>query len=376
MKHPIPACISILVLCALALTAFASPAEPASAADAVFAVLETSPALRSSPEETTLSLEDAQSILDALAPYPVAGLDAFAAATDALFDDSGTVYKYEWTQDLLEVPLGSFYGWGVLDKHRFDALMVSLGQLDQCVNLLPENGEWTEPEALDIAVMAITERFGVAADALEGYTVNPFFTASSGIPQPRWQFGFDAPDGTDYSYTVVLAASGVILSCERFMPKPPEAADAYYNQLVDANGAFFTWPIAEKAAFADRLPELFTQQQIQESQLGSELQAILSTGFCLPPPDAIPFADALALAKTAVDTMYRPASNWADGIKVYSSFYKTKSGTSVWRVIFWEGADEAYASGIVELDALTGDILTVKKNGNTADTFIPYVDRL
>ena len=349
-----------------------------SIAEQIIFVLETDDGLKASGENAVMTLQDAQRIMNAIRDAGITGLQAFEEATQA--QSGGTIYTYEWIQDLLEVPLGSYYGWSIENKHRFDLLMVQLGQLEQCINLLPEEeGVISEEEALAIASSALADRFQVTPAILKEYTVNPFFSnmeVQTDVWQKRCRFGFEALSGYDSSYSVELDTAGNIVLCESYNDRAIDAAERYYSRLLEEKGAFFTWSLEDKASFAKSFPTMFTQQQIQESQYCQELLAILDMGFCLPTPEAISSAEALALAVTATQQCCQLDDGWADAFSVYFSFFQRADGTCVWRVIFWGSQLGDYQGGLVELDAATGTVLDVKKNGGTYDTSISVLDRL
>ena len=349
-----------------------------SVAEQIILVLETDDGLKASEENAVMTLQDAQRIMNAIRDAGITGLEAFEEATQA--QSGGSLYTYEWIQDLLEVPLGSYYGWSIENKHRFDLLMVQLGQFDQCINLLPEEeGAISEEDALAIASSALADRFQVTPAILEEYTVNPFFSnmeVQTDVWQKRWRLGFEAPSGYDSSYAVELNTDGNIVLCECYNDRAIDGAERYYSRLLEEKGAFFTWSLEDKASFAKSFPTMFTQQQIQESQYCQELLAILAMGFCLPTPEAISSAEALALAVTATQQRYQLDDGWADAFSVYFSFFQRADGTYVWRVIFWGSQLGDYQGGLAELDAATGTVLDIKKNRGTFDTSISVLDRL
>lgn len=58
----------------------------------------------------------------------------------------------------------------------------------------------------------------------------------------------------------------------------------------------------------------------------------------------------------------------------YSFFFKPETGYT-WRVIFWKTGSASYPSGVVDMDALTGAVQRVAKNGTMPNEYIPYPDR-
>lgn len=62
--------------------------------------------------------------------------------------------------------------------------------------------------------------------------------------------------------------------------------------------------------------------------------------------------------------------------EIYYSFFFQKEKGYVWRVIFWNTGNTEHTSVIVDMQASTGDILSIQSNGNTASQYIPYIERL
>ncbi|MBE5769317.1 MAG: hypothetical protein E7333_07005 [Clostridiales bacterium] len=161
------------------------------------------------------------------------------------------------------------------------------------------------------------------------------------------------------------------------------SAEAFLSWADDWAGAFFRLDYTEKA-------EVYTALHAMEGALtdidlgvySARLGKVLEMQFCLPGEGDLSPEEAVSIATVYVEKEYAIDEPWLDGKTacVYLSFFP-REGKGVWRVIFWpalgvQGVSPPF-SGVVELDAATGDILLIRKNDpSSAATSIPYLDRL
>lgn len=284
-----------------------------------------------------------------------------------------TEYPYDVALDILESILGDYYAWTVEEKHEFDQIMVECGELPYCHNLLPEEGEISQEEAQRLALMEIAGRFGVDQALLErasAISVSYYITNRSTCGG-MWRFGIDLENQMRFEVEVT---EGSVTRCQE--SPVIDDLEKEYGLLCDQRGAFFQWSLQEKMEFADSLPQKLARAKKQDTLLISdlELEAIAAYGFCLPTAGALSQEEATAAAASA---MKEKLGITGEGCtQIYYSFFYQRDLGYVWRVIFWNTGDAAYTSVIVDMQALTGNILSVKANGHTASEYIPYTERL
>lgn len=306
-----------------------------------------------------------------------------AAALTAAFAQQGYAVpcldeaapKYELSLALLEAVLGDYYTWSIENQHRFDALMVKAGQTDICWHLLPGAGEIAQTEAWEMALSAMEERYGILPAVMNarGQVNVSYVLTDAAAGQTAWRFGASLPEDSAYYETEVQA--GRVTRCTK--RERSCSLEAEYTQLCGEQGAFYTWPIKDKQQYAAALPLKLALARARGEELQSEkeLEAIANHGFCLPKADSLSMQEALACAAAAVEAKFAPGADWLKNMEVYYSFFHREE-RYVWRVIFWRGSDMTYHSGVVDMDAESGDILRVERNGNTPDEWLPYLDRL
>lgn len=285
------------------------------------------------------------------------------------------LYTYDTARILLELEWGPYHFWTIEQKHLFDQLMVSSKQLPYCFDLLPDEQELSKEAALQAALQVINERYGVTIDVQNKQVavVYSYSLADAKTQNGMWQIGINITESD--SYTVHLLKGKAIL-CQQV--HPVSSLEKEYTSLCEERGAFFTWSLEEKMQFAQSLPEKLAAAEQSDTMLMSaiELQEIANYGFCLPTAECITQDAAVQIAATAVTQKYELPVDWEAQAEVYYSFFYKPGSGYTWRVIFWKTGNQAYPSGLVDMDAITGELLRVEKNGSKPNEFIPYVDRL
>lgn len=291
---------------------------------------------------------------------------------DASFNQNA-LYTYDTSMQLLEVEWGPYHAWSIEQKHQFDLLMVSAKQIPFCFNYLPDEQELTKEAALEVALKAISDRYGVVIEVENNQdtVVFSYYLADAETQKAMWRIG---ANDQETAYTVHLMNGEVILCQQERMISN---LDLEYDALCEEKGAFFTWSLEDKLSFSQSLQVKLAAAEKTGSHLMNEndLTAIANYGFCLPTGECIPQDDAYQIAVVAAAQEYGLTEGWDSQAEVYYSFfYKPETGYS-WRVIFWKTGNAAYPSGVVDIDALTGTVQRVAKNGTMPNEYIPYPDR-
>lgn len=95
----------------------------------------------------------------------------------------------------------------------------------------------------------------------------------------------------------------------------------------------------------------------------------------MPTAECISQEDAYQIAVTATSQEYGLTEGWKAQSEVYYSFFFKPETGYTWRVIFWKTGNASFPSGVVDMDALTGNVQRVAKNGTMPNEFMPYPDR-
>lgn len=285
----------------------------------------------------------------------------------------GDAYIYDVTLDILESVLGDYYDWSIEEKHLFDQIMVECGELPYCHNLLPGEGEIAQEDALRIALNEIAERFHPDQSLLDkpSAVYVSYYIADHSAYGGMWRFGIDLENQMSFDVEVT---DGSVTRCQQNIVI--DDLEKEYTLLCEQRGAFFKWSLQEKMEFADSLPLKLARAKEQDALLMSdiELEAIAAYGFCLPTDESLSQEEAYTTASATMAEEFGIAGD--DCAEIYYSFFFQKEKGYVWRVIFWNTGNTEYTSVIVDMQASTGDILSIKSNGNTASQYIPYIERL
>ena len=280
---------------------------------------------------------------------------------------------YDTMLDICEQEYGSYYGWTLSQRYQFDALMVSLNQLSYPINLDPASDMLEQEQALEIALAEIGERYGSVYET-GGYTAAVSYTAmESGSTQGMWRFGIEFANG---DYFVVHVLQGDVVHCVPEMKIG--SLEVEYNELCEQRGAFFKWSLEEKMEYANSLPDKLriAQKKNELNMSYDELVAISQYGFTLPGDGDLPQEEITSIALRAVQAKYGLSEDWHINTEIYYSFFSSRTGENRWRVIFWKTGDNAFPSGIVELNAQNGEVLKIEKNGTLPNEYIPYLERI
>lgn len=280
---------------------------------------------------------------------------------------------YDVILSICEQEYGSYYKWTVLQRYRFDSLMVLLGQLPSCINLNPAQDDIDQSEALDIAISEIAKRYGQAYQSID-YAVSVSYVAfDAGSTQGMWRFGIEYSNGDAFSVHVL---HGDVIHCA--YEKRISSLESEYNDLCEKRGAFFKWSLYEKVEYADSLPDKLRIAQAKNETLMcyDELVAISQYGFCIPTEDSLREEEVRLIAIEAVQAEYHLPAEWHAHAEIYDSFFSTRTGDYVWRVIIWNTGNDVFPSGAVEMNAKTGEIIWLEKNGTKPHESIPYLERI
>jgi len=339
----------------------------------------TNPANAETEAKFSVFLSDAKALLASYSSETLAEAEAdaviaalYSKGYDVVveFADDETIYRYDFASDLCVSLFGDrIANWSVQCKAEFDQAMVELGELEYCFNLIPGENEISEDEAGRLAMAHIEAYYEQPEEAT--ITLN-YMAQEENHQAGQWALGIETKN-TSYS---VYITSGKVTSC-RTHERLDGGLEAYYVSLWSERGDFASWTLEEKVAFAEELPELLAQAEENEEVVHSdlELHVIASYGFCMPTDDAIPQEDAYEIALKATAEKFGVAEENLQAGEDHYSFFVNEENGAVWRVIFWMVNDENYHSGVVDLNAETGEVLRVEKNGSTAAEQIPYADQ-
>ncbi len=369
-----------VLACFLVVFSFLFPSS-GFAAEAPLTILEKNLSLLTSENPKFLTEKEALHLLEQLESHTAFTVsEHFKQFTKAhAIHNQDQLDKGKWLQFLVEQTQGNFHRWSLEDQHRFDMLMVALGILTKPVHLDPRESILTQEEILSISMESVVATFDTPVEVKDFVLYQGIYTSfyfDESAQMPLWKVTFRYPSPNFY---LTVSSQGEVFTME--MQDDMEAVIpslAYLSELEEEKGPFQFWSLEDKAWLSGILPALIDKEENQGNTVLPTIYAIAGSRFILPTKDVISQETALQLAQEASSTTFQLPNHWLENLRWGSSFYNN-NGTLTWRITFWPGSDNIindYYGGLVEIDALTGEIIFVERHGNTLETSIPYEARL
>jgi len=175
----------------------------------------------------------------------IASENGIALPDDVLLrlqQEDGT-YKEELMRVFVKLDLGFYPAtWPIEDQAWYDALLVECGLLDVQTRFVPEGGEISLDQALEIAVANIKDHFGDPVDVTDESIYRRFveyrqmMNGGDVIPR-KWYIGYEALLPTQNSYHLTIDTDGTVeeLRCEPGISSVENPASA--NQTLNSDEA-------------------------------------------------------------------------------------------------------------------------------------------
>lgn len=258
-------------------------------------------------------------------------------------------------------------------RYMRDRFMAEANMIPHIFHIMPPSDETERVEAWNLAMDGMKTKYNLNfAGLMRNMKVDThYFTPTGDLKDAFWLFQVKIENGDKYAIQV---RNGEVPVCQRL--EKEEKLFFIYDDLCSEKGAFFQWPLEDKAAFAEQLPDLIMNAYIEGQDLGrcGDLLAIARQGFCLPDENAIGQHQALENALMAVGDKFLLQDGWAEEAEIAFSCFKQEDKT-IWRVIFWKTGNPELPGAVVDMDAETGVPFRVERYDGTPES-IPYVERL
>lgn len=284
-----------------------------------------------------------------------------------------------WLQDFFEQYKGDFIRWPLQDQYDFDQLMLSLKITDSPYCFLPQQGELSQEEAVNIIKQTALEYdLELLQEDFDSFqAICSSFCLVDGYTEPVWKIILRKPSP---DFVALLSKNGDLLSFER--QEGMEVASPLLNllsSLEKEKGLFQFWSLEDKAWMSAILPAIIDKEMSQGNKVFPIAYAIASYRFTMPPDDAITLKAATTMAINACQKNFSLPSHWLECMKIGASFFYNDENIPTWRITFWQASSysvDGFYGARVEINAITGQIVIIEKNGNTMDTTIPYENRI
>ena len=372
--------LSFLLVFILLFSFASTITRPSYAQEDLLGIFENNLSLLSTEQTASLTTQEALSILDRLwEDHGFTVSDSFKKYTQAQGAYSADeIDKAQWLLLLHEIIYSDFHRWSLEDQHRFDLVLVAAGILKQPKHLLPSPGALSRDEIIAIAMENVVSNFDTPVAVKDfQYYAGCYATLymDEATQAPLWEVTLRQPSP---DFTVILSTRGEVYSMEMLTGMTTTTPSLrYLSELEETKGSFQYWSLEDKAWFSAILPALIEKEENQGNNVLPTLYAIASYQFTLPTKDVITKESALALSITTSQKTFGLPSHWVESLRSGLSFFYIDN-IPIWRVAFWASTDiiAEFYGGVVEINALTGEILLVEKSGDTSETSIPYENRL
>jgi hypothetical protein len=300
--------------------------------------------------------------------------------------ENETVYKDTALRILLEGEWGPKHDWTIGEKHRLDELLTAYGFMLHPIAVLPGENDIKQEDAEAAAKAYLQNTYNVPEDRIKNYKVNAFFelmtesTDTGDVQAPYWSFTFLTPEGEE-DYSVTLTNKGAVHNSVDLIKQRSEQdpLKTCLEQIQAEKGMFHFWPLEEKVEFSKKMRIMVKDRLVKGYTIFPLAQTIADTKFRMPGEKDIPEEEAVSLAVQTVKKAQGFQDGWENGYNIGRSLWDDKKGLSVWRITFWikdRSGSNTYRRGRVQLDSVTGEVLSCDNDGTTFETSIPYEEMI
>ena len=209
------------------------------------------------------------------------------------------------------------------EKAALDAPLMEVHEIGLLINIVPEKDDISVEMAKEIAMKAVTEKYGVSEEALAKKKIDISFYLYGGTDRREYRISMD---DLDSSYVINISSpDGNVTYCRwmvseenRTLPEGDLSLYAEAAQEYVTTGAFDLLDAAEKSKVAARY---------EAAGLGD----LLPKQYILPKHNALSEKEAIEKATEAVQTAFDLQENWQSLFQVRSAMIKEQD-RSLWQI--------------------------------------------
>lgn len=280
-------------------------------------------------------------------------------------------WEEEVIMSLAKSQFGPYPGqWTLEQQWWFEETMIAIGFHERNCCLIPREGDLTYEEAYAKAIDYLSAEGWVPDPALlddrtkyslwRSYQCVLPEDGGSGVPE--WNFIFEPKDVDLPTLSVLMNQQGGLEGIGR-MPGVAEQLAEGNLRSAEVKDRFTT----VYGSLPGWTPEVFVRyvdvlRQTDLSQASKGIRAFAATQYCLPPEGALTPDQAIGIAMQAVPL---------EDVRIGGTYCFEVDGRVRWKVTLASGSQRI--SDMVELDALTGEILEVYQSevGHAAELYVP-----
>ena len=209
------------------------------------------------------------------------------------------------------------------EKAALDAPLMEVQEIGLLINIVPEKDDISVEMAKEIAMKAVTEKYGVSEEALAKKKIDISFYLYGGTDRREYRISMD---DLDSSYVINISSSdGNVTYCRwmvseenRTLPEGDLSLYAEAAQEYVTTGAFDLLDAAEKSEVAARY---------EAAGLGD----LLPKQYILPKHNALSEKEAIEKAAEAAQATFGLKGNWQSLFQVRSAMIKEQD-RSLWQI--------------------------------------------
>ena len=253
------------------------------------------------------------------------------------------------------------------EKAALDAPLLEVQEIGLLINIVPEKDDISVEMAKEIAMKAVTEKYGVSEEALAKKKIDISFYLYGGTDRREYRISMD---DLDSSYVINISSSdGNVTYCRwmvseenRTLPEGDLSLYAEAAQEYVTTGAFDLLDAAEKSEVAARY---------EAAGLGD----LLPKQYILPKHNALSEKEAIEKAAEAAQATFGLKGNWQSLFQVRSAMIKEQD-RSLWQITWlpynmgnWHWPDvDKLGEYKATLSVETGEILSCEWSLLNVDT--------
>jgi hypothetical protein len=269
--------------------------------------------------------------------------------------------------NIMEHELGSFGkdNWTPEDMAQYSSLVKenNIGPEDQTQYCVPQTGDVTKEQAIDIAKNTLMQKYNITAEQLNTYEMEECSFVLLEGDEPEWFIWFvgdRSPVYDNNSYSVRISKTGEVK--ETSAPTTINSLNDEFDKLFMERGMFVTWSLEEKYEFYKAWPTMIDQWMEKspknQAPIRQYIHYLAGKTYLLPGIDDITEEQSSQTAKDAL--VKKIGSDDLSAFAVYKSFMLNEHGARVWRWFYVPkqrvDSDCGYR---IDIDAKTGNVVEV-----------------
>lgn len=283
--------------------------------------------------------------------------------------------------DIIAKEYGAYEQWPLELRAWYSETLEKYGhkQAKGVRNVLPQEGEWTQEEALRFAADCLTEVLRLSPEEIAALRCTSYFQEDEESALRVWYFNFFANDSDELLYYVYVSSDGTLLDCgygDQELSSTDAAAlnEEFYELLRYHADDFFT--VNGLASFARELAPKLRKAIADGLEIEKWPAYFAQIPYAFPDASAISQEEACRIGSQAILTQYGKDAAWLKQNYVYTLSYRAYANADEWRLAYRippQSKTDAYADFyagkipfciVVRIDPFTSQVLDIQEQND------------